>query len=78
MADDASSLPVIAVTAAVGAVVLLFALLCSIGRGEKKSENEGKPRYNSIVVVSYAEQNKGELVTLQCCGKNRDTSDSSV
>ncbi|KAK7087866.1 hypothetical protein V1264_021863 [Littorina saxatilis] len=40
MAEEASSLPVIAVTAAVGAVVLLLALLCSIGRGDKKSENE--------------------------------------
>ena len=42
MADEASSLPVIAVTAAVGAVVLLIALLCNIGRSEKKSEREGK------------------------------------
>ena len=42
MADEASSLPVIAVTAAVGAVVLLLALLFNIGRGEKKSKSDGK------------------------------------
>jgi hypothetical protein len=42
MADDVNSLPVIAVTAAVGAVVLLIALLCNIGRGERKSETEGE------------------------------------
>ena len=38
MADvEAESVPVIAVTAAVGAVVLLLVLLCNVG---KKQENE--------------------------------------
>ncbi|XP_076473005.1 transducin beta-like protein 2 [Babylonia areolata] len=40
MAEEESSLPVIAVTAAVGAVVLLLALLCGLGRSDKKRENE--------------------------------------
>ena len=35
--EDVSSVPAIAVTAAVGAVVLLFILLCNIGR---KSQSE--------------------------------------
>ena len=42
MAEEASSLPVIAITAAVGAVVLLLALLFNIGRSEKKSKSDGK------------------------------------
>ncbi|XP_071094018.1 transducin beta-like protein 2 [Haliotis cracherodii] len=40
MADETSSVPVIAVTAAVGAVVLLFILLCGIGRKEQKEEEQ--------------------------------------
>ncbi len=41
-ADD-TSVPVIAVTAAVGAVVLLFTLLCHLGRRQSdiSSENSG-------------------------------------
>ncbi|PVD32850.1 hypothetical protein C0Q70_08297 [Pomacea canaliculata] len=40
MADDVSSIPVIAVTAAVGAVVLLIVLLCTISRGDKDDKNQ--------------------------------------
>jgi len=40
MADVEGSMPVLAVTAAVGAFVLLFVLLCGIGRRQNdKSEN---------------------------------------
>ncbi|KAL8591952.1 hypothetical protein ACOMHN_020430 [Nucella lapillus] len=46
MADETSSVPVIAVTAAVGAVVLLLALLCGIGRSDKKKENEDEKQEN--------------------------------
>ena len=46
--EDASSVSAIAVTAAVGAVVLLFILLCNIG---KKSQNE-KGKIFSVKVSS--------------------------
>ncbi|KAK2166184.1 hypothetical protein LSH36_41g13139 [Paralvinella palmiformis] len=43
MADVEGSMPVLAVTAAVGAFVLLFVLLCGIGRRQNdKSENDDK------------------------------------
>ena len=47
MADvEEASVPVIAVTAAVGAVVLLLVLLCNVGRKPEKEEQpeEGKLR----------------------------------
>ena len=41
MSEAETSLPVIAVTAAVGAVVLLFTLLCSVFRKDKPTEEKG-------------------------------------
>ncbi|KAK7499108.1 hypothetical protein BaRGS_00009655, partial [Batillaria attramentaria] len=63
MADDAGSLPVIAVTAAVGAVVLLIVLLCSIGRGERKEESEDAQETSSKTEKSSEKQSrKSKLV----------------
>lgn len=44
MADDSvkDSIPLVAVTAAVGAVVLLLVLLCNMGKKADPEEEEGK------------------------------------
>ena len=39
---EAESVPVIAVTAAVGAVVLLLVLLCNVGKKQENEEQEEK------------------------------------
>ena len=41
-ADVEASVPLIAVTAAVGAVVLLLVLLCNVGKKQEKEEQEEK------------------------------------
>ena len=40
VAMEETSVPVVAVTAAVGAIVLLLVMLCGLGRKEEKKENE--------------------------------------
>ncbi|XP_078681193.1 DNA polymerase delta subunit 4-like [Branchiostoma floridae x Branchiostoma belcheri] len=40
VAEESASLPALAVTAAVGAVVLLLVLLCGVGRGKGQQEGE--------------------------------------
>lgn len=40
--DVADGVPMLAVTAAVGAVMLLFVLVCSIGKREKKDKVAGE------------------------------------
>ncbi|CAG5117125.1 unnamed protein product [Candidula unifasciata] len=46
-ADEAASLPVMAVTAAVGAIVLLFALLCNVIRRDRAGKNDGEDNKSS-------------------------------
>ncbi|CAG2251092.1 TBL2 [Mytilus edulis] len=60
MADSAeNSVPALAVTAAVGAVVLLFVLLCSVGRrADKKDEDEQKTETEEKKVNKTEKQTK--------------------
>ncbi|BFZ18412.1 hypothetical protein BsWGS_21451 [Bradybaena similaris] len=44
MAEDAASVPVIAVTAAVGAIVLLFVLLCNVIRRDRTGRDEAEEK----------------------------------
>ena len=49
MSESEASLPLIAVTAAVGAIVLLFTLLCSVFRREK-------PTQEGLCFISFANE----------------------
>jgi hypothetical protein len=40
--SDAVSVPAFAVTAAVGAVIILIMLVCNVGKGNKQKSEEGK------------------------------------
>jgi hypothetical protein len=46
--EKSESIPVIAVTAAVGAVVLLFVLLCSVGRQKQDEQETGDLFYKTF------------------------------
>lgn len=39
--SDAASVPTFAVTAAVGAIIILIMLVCSVGRGNKNKSEKG-------------------------------------
>ncbi|KAJ8312492.1 hypothetical protein KUTeg_009865 [Tegillarca granosa] len=59
MAEEVSSVPALAVTAAVGAVVLLLVLLCSVGKRDKKqSEDDSKSDETNNATKSKPEKSE--------------------
>ena len=56
-ANEEKSVPVIAVTAAVGAIILLLMLFCQMGRKSKENEN-GKFKDKHSLFISFLSSSK--------------------
>lgn len=74
MADSVeNSVPALAVTAAVGAVVLLLILLCSVGRRADKKNEDGNRQhtFNHILHMHCAMTMTGTVLCIKLIAKSK-------